>query len=57
MENGQPNWNKTVSPDIVWVAKILGFAWGGDWGRKADPPHFQMTFGQTWQQLYQQSQH
>jgi peptidoglycan L-alanyl-D-glutamate endopeptidase CwlK len=57
MENGQPNWNKVVPSEVVHVAEVLGFEWGGNWKSFKDYPHFQMTFGQTWQQLYQQSQH
>ena len=54
MENGQPNWNKTMSPDIASWGKVFGFEWGGSWNSFKDNPHFQMTFGQTWQQLYKQ---
>jgi len=54
MENGQPNWNKTISPDIASWGKVFGFEWGGSWNSFKDNPHFQMTFGQTWQQLYKQ---
>jgi RHS repeat-associated protein len=57
MNNGVPNWSKIVSPDIVNLAKSFGFEWGGSWQSFKDNPHFQMTFGQTWQQLYKQSQH
>jgi hypothetical protein len=58
MQNGVPNWNVTVSPGIAWLAtEIYGFEWGGNFNSIKDYPHFQMTFGQTWQQLYQQSQH
>lgn len=31
--------------DVVAVAKVLGFAWGGDWNSFKDYPHFEMTFG------------
>jgi len=45
--------NKTanISTDIAAIAQSLGFEWGGVWEEGKDIPHFQMTFGYTWQQL------
>lgn len=31
--------------EIVAIAKLLGFEWGGDWISFIDQPHFQMSFG------------
>lgn len=39
-EDGISDWIEVVS-----VAKLLGFEWGGDWKSFKDYPHFQMTFG------------
>lgn len=36
--------------EVVAVFKKYGWEWGGDW-RFKDLPHFQKTFGKTWQQL------
>lgn len=47
MENGQPNWNKTVSSNVANLAIGYGFEWGGNWNSFKDYPHFQMTFGQS----------
>ena len=53
MENGQPNWNKPINQDIADIAIQQGFEWGGNWAPPAtDYPHFQMTFGQSWQDLF-----
>lgn len=35
---------------VVKYFKSKGWEWGGDW-KFVDPPHFQMTFGNTWQTL------
>ena len=37
--------------EVVAIAKMLGFEWGGDWERFIDKPHFQMTFGLTTAEL------
>lgn len=37
--------------DVVTHAKMLGFAWGGDWKSFKDYPHFEMMFGLTIDQL------
>ena len=36
--------------EIVTIFKNAGWEWGGDWQFK-DAPHFQKTFGYTWQEL------
>lgn len=36
---------------IKEIAKKYGIEWGGDWHSIKDKPHFQKTFGYTWQQL------
>lgn len=55
MENGKPNWDKPINQDIADIASQQGFEWGGTWA-KPDYPHFQMTFGQTWQELLKLNQ-
>ena len=56
MENGKADWTP-VSPEIAGIAKQQGFTWGGDWAvPKTDYPHFQMTFGKSWQELFKTSQ-
>lgn len=37
--------------EVVTQAKLLGFAWGGDWKSFKDYPHFEMMFGLTIKQL------
>jgi len=52
MSKGQPNWATPITPDIAAFGQQQGFEWGGTWPTpKTDNPHFQMTFGQTWQSL------
>ena len=36
--------------EVVNVFKKYGWEWGGDW-RFKDLPHFQKTFGYSWQKL------
>ncbi len=36
--------------EVVKVFKNAGWEWGGNW-KFTDNPHFQKTFGYTWQQL------
>lgn len=36
---------------VVDFFKSKGYEWGGDWKRFKDFPHFQKSFGLTWQQL------
>lgn len=40
--------NGTLDP----IAKKYGLEWGGDWHSIKDKPHFQFTFGKTWQELF-----
>jgi hypothetical protein len=55
MTNGQPDWSKPITPAIAAYGKQQGFQWGGDFPtqpvNKQDLPHFEMTFGQSWQSL------
>lgn len=37
--------------EVVKVFKSAGYAWGGDFKSIVDRPHFEKTFGHTWQQL------
>jgi len=37
--------------EVVTVFKRHGWQWGGDWRTFKDMPHFQKTFGYTWQDL------
>lgn len=48
--NGAANWN-TDWDKIAAIAKRFGFEWGGDFKTIKDKPHFQMTFGNSWQTL------
>ena len=42
-----PDWHEA----IVYF-KQLGYVWGGNWKKFPDYPHFEKTFGHTWQSLY-----
>ena len=37
--------------EVVKVFKAAGYTWGGDFRSIVDRPHFEKTFGHTWQQL------
>lgn len=37
--------------EVVKIFKSYGWAWGGDWKSSKDYPHFDKTFGYTWQKL------
>lgn len=50
MVKGKPDWNCDWNV-IAKIAKTFGFAWGGDWKKFKDKPHFEMTFGNTLAQL------
>lgn len=39
--------------EIVKIFKDNGWEWGGDWIGLIDKPHFQKTFGYSWQQLFE----
>lgn len=38
--------------EVVKVFKDAGYSWGGDFKSIVDKPHFEKTFGHTWQQLF-----
>jgi len=44
--DGKADWMEVVN-----ILKANGWEWGGDWKSFKDKPHFQKTFGYTWQQL------
>jgi peptidoglycan L-alanyl-D-glutamate endopeptidase CwlK len=37
--------------EVVEYFKSLGYKWGGDFRSISDKPHFEKTFGKTWQEL------
>jgi len=39
--------------EVVTAFKAQGFSWGGDWKAFKDMPHFEMTFGHSWEELLQ----
>lgn len=48
------DWDKDQIADWVEVVKVFekyGWEWGGSWKKFKDLPHFQKTFGYTWQKL------
>lgn len=60
VQAGKPIWvdNKDFDgdkiPDWMEVVKLFkdaGYKWGGDFRSIHDAPHFEKTFGLTWQQL------
>ena len=59
IDGNSASWNTTKDFDgdgvadwleIVDIFKSHGWEWGGGW-RKKDLPHFQKTFGYSWQEL------
>lgn len=44
-KDGKADWAEVAS-----IFKRNGYTWGGDW-RFKDAPHFEKTFGHSWQQL------
>jgi peptidoglycan L-alanyl-D-glutamate endopeptidase CwlK len=42
----QPDWM-----EVVKLFKDAGYTWGGDFRSISDKPHFEKTFGHSWQQL------
>lgn len=48
--NGKLDWNFDYSK-LEPFAEKYGLEWGGGWKKFKDMPHFQKTFGLTWQQL------
>ena len=45
-KDGKADWMEVVN-----ILKSHGWTWGGDWKSFKDKPHFEKTFGYTWQQL------
>ncbi len=50
LKNGKANWNFDYSK-LKPFAQKQGIDWGGDWKNFVDKPHFEISFGYTWQQL------
>lgn len=50
INNGQANW-KFHYESLLPFAEKYGFKWGGTFKKLVDKPHFEKTFGYTWQQL------
>lgn len=59
-DNKTASWEDTIDFDkdgksdwmeIVNIFKSNGWEWGGDWKSFKDKPHFEKTFGYSWQQL------
>ncbi len=46
--NGCPEWLQAIKH-----LKAMGWVWGGDWRFFPDYPHFEKTFGYSWQSLQQ----
>lgn len=49
-------WMASWTVDAHWIRvanffKSRGWVWGGDWKSFVDNPHFEKTFGNTWQSL------
>lgn len=60
VDGGRTIWDTTKDFDgdkvadwmeVVKVFKDAGYVWGGDFKSIHDAPHFEKTFGHTWQQL------
>jgi peptidoglycan L-alanyl-D-glutamate endopeptidase CwlK len=45
-KDGKSDWMECVA-----ILKKYGWEWGGDWTSFKDYPHFEKTFGQTWQSM------
>lgn len=50
VENGKP-YARPVTEEIAKIGEAQGFEWGGMW-LDPDPPHFEMSFGQSTEELY-----
>lgn len=53
IKNGKALWSNPNWEKIGALGKEIGFAWGGDWKRFKDKPHFEMTFGKHHTELAQ----
>lgn len=54
--NVRGTWTASWDVDAHWMRvanffKSKGWVWGGDWKSFKDSPHFEKTFGNTWQML------
>jgi peptidoglycan L-alanyl-D-glutamate endopeptidase CwlK len=49
---GRADWDSKKWDEVGRLGKALGFEWGGEFKGLVDKPHFQLRFGQTWQQLF-----
>jgi peptidoglycan LD-endopeptidase CwlK len=55
VQHGRILWGGPRQATIGSIGKGAGFEWGGDWSvGKQDRPHFQITGGLSWQELYAQ---
>ncbi|MCH2044282.1 MAG: M15 family metallopeptidase [Saprospiraceae bacterium] len=45
IKNGQPIWSNPNWGKIAAIGKRFGFAWGGDWKKFIDKPHFEINKG------------
>ena len=39
--------------EVVTIFKASGYTWGGDFRSFTDKPHFEKTYGYSWQQLFE----
>lgn len=56
LKNGNINWSFDYSK-LKPIAKKYNIEWGGDWKTIIDKPHYQVSFGYTWQQLFDKYNH
>jgi hypothetical protein len=51
VENGKVTYVNPISEEVAKIGEAEGFMWGGRWNTP-DYPHFEMSFGQSVQELY-----
>lgn len=53
IKDGKSDYTKPISEDIAKIGEQEGFSWGGRWPeKKRDYPHFEMSFGQSVDELH-----